>query len=50
VGHIHGIYQTLALRAGQAVVGLYNEAYNGGDTDITNTGTISSEVYRETQE
>lgn len=47
---IHGIYQTLALRAGQAVVGLYNEAYNGGDTDITNTGTISSEVYRETQE
>jgi type IV secretion system protein VirB9 len=47
---IHGIYQTLALRAGNAVVGLYNESYNGGSSDITRTGTVSNNVYRETQE
>lgn len=47
---IHGVYKVLALRAGSAVVGLYNEAYNGGEADITDTNTISRNVYRETQE
>lgn len=44
---IHGIYKTLVLRAGRAVVGLYNENYNGGDIDTTKTGTVSNNVHRE---
>ena len=30
---VHGIYEALRLRAGQAVVGLYNENYTGGGAD-----------------
>ena len=30
---VHGIYEALRLRAGQAVVGLYNESYTGGGAD-----------------
>lgn len=33
---IHGVYKRLHLRAGQAVVGIYNESYNGtGNTTTT---------------
>lgn len=34
---VHGIYEALRLRAGQAVVGVYNENYTGGGAD-TETG------------
>ncbi|WP_418572399.1 TrbG/VirB9 family P-type conjugative transfer protein, partial [Parasutterella sp.] len=27
---VHGVYRELRLRAGQAVVGIYNETYSGG--------------------
>ncbi|MCO6521231.1 MAG: P-type conjugative transfer protein VirB9 [Snodgrassella sp.] len=44
---VHGIYKVLAIRAGKAVVGLYNESYSGGGADITGTGTVSPDVQRE---
>lgn len=47
---VHGIYKVLAIRAGKGVVGLYNESYSGGGSDITDTGTVSPDVQRETIE
>lgn len=44
---VHGIYPNLVLRAGRAVVGLYNDNYTGGGIDMTNTGTVSPDVYRD---
>lgn len=43
---VHGIFKTLALRAGNAVVGLYNESYNTVSGDDSTSGTISESVDR----
>lgn len=37
---IHGVYETLHLRAGQAVVGLYNEDFTGAGADVSDAVSV----------
>ena len=46
---IHGVYPEYRLRAGDDVVGIYNEAYNGGGTAVQD-GTTVEGLVREIKE
>lgn len=43
---LHGVFETIRLRAGQGVVGLYNEAYSGSGVSVE-SGVSVPGLYRE---
>lgn len=43
---LHGIYKTMMIRGNSTVIGLYNEAFDGGALG-TGTGTSSPDIQRE---
>lgn len=47
---IHGVFSELRLRAGQDVVGLYNNSFTGGSNDVSDNGTTVKDLIREIKE